>query len=74
MKEENLKSLQKAIENKSPSKRTKEETDAYNKSVNEYNAMVKDFNTKGELLNKQRSGIYNGWDNEATRFVDKHVP
>jgi hypothetical protein len=52
---------------------SKEEIDAYNKSVNEYNNSIKDINQKMAKLDETRAKLLNNWNSSAANFTGSHV-
>jgi len=55
-------------------KRTKENVDAYNKAVNEFNAKVNTSNAMHQDMNKKRSAALKNWNEAYDTFLDKHTP
>jgi hypothetical protein len=53
---------------------SKEDVDAYNKSVNEINAASQAFNSNSQMLNRQRSESLNEWNKAVNNFFDEHTP
>ena len=71
LKMENFEKLKKAF---NKSKRTKQDTDAYNDAVKEINAEVKNFNKFNDHLNEQRSKELKEWNNTVSRYMDTYMP
>jgi hypothetical protein len=55
-------------------KLSKEEVDAFNKSVNEINAATDAFNRTNQDLNKERENVLNDWNKTVNGFFDEHTP
>lgn len=53
---------------------SKEDVEAYNKSVNEINTASQSFNTTSQALNKQRTEALNDWNKAVNNFFDEHTP
>jgi len=71
---ENFEKMQKAMDSKSASSRTKEDIDSFNKAVNDFNAKVKKFNQVNDELNKKRGTMLKTWNDSSNAFLDKHTP
>jgi len=71
---ESFEKIKKVMDSKSASARTKEDIDAFNKAVNDFNAKVKKFNQVNDDLNKKRSTMLNTWNAASNAFLDKHTP
>ncbi|QES89373.1 hypothetical protein [Rhizosphaericola mali] len=74
IKEDNFSKLKKTFEAKSPKDRTKQDVDAYNKSVNDINVAVNTYNNTNNNVNKKRTEILTNWDNSQNQFNDVHMP
>ena len=74
LKEENFKNIKKAFDSKSPSDRTHQDVDAFNKAVNEYNATINLYNQTNNNLNNERAQIVNNWNNTEKSFMDNNMP
>ncbi len=53
---------------------SKEEVDAFNKSVNEINKASKNYNNINNELNKDRHETLDNWDKSVKTFYDEHTP
>lgn len=71
---DNMEKLKKSYETTAASKRTQQQVDAYNKSVNEFNSKVNAVNAMNQDLNKKRSSMLNSWNDAYETFLDKHTP
>jgi hypothetical protein len=74
LKQENFMKLKKQFDSKPSSKRTQQDVDQFNKSVNEINASGSAYNSLNSDLNKQRSTNLNGWNNAVKKFMDTYIP
>ena len=74
LKKENFEKIKKAYESKSQSDRTKEDVDAYNKSVKEINIAVNISNEANANANNKRNEVYKNWENTVKEFYDTHTP
>ena len=54
--------------------RTKEDTDSYNKAVNDINTASQKYNNTINNMNSQRSELLNGWNKAVKVFFDEHTP
>jgi hypothetical protein len=54
--------------------RTKDDVDAYNKALNEFNASVKVFNQTNQKVNAARSLAVNDFNDTEKKFSDEHMP
>jgi hypothetical protein len=73
MKQENFEKIKKSFEANKDS-RTKEDIDAYNKTVADYNKSGNTFNAVTEELNTRRINQINSWNTIIQSFFDRHVP
>src|SRR5262249_598692 len=71
VKSEELDKLKKSMDAKG-SGRTKEDVDAYNKAVNDFNAGVKNFNATNQKVNTGRTQVVNDWNDQEKKFADEH--
>jgi hypothetical protein len=69
---ERFESIKKEYEKKSSP--SKQDVDAYNKSVNDINKASQAFNNTNQSLNKQRKEVLNDWNKAITAFFDEHTP
>ena len=53
---------------------SKEDVDAYNKTVKEINAASEVFNSTSQELNKQRNAALSEWNKSVNSFFDEHTP
>jgi hypothetical protein len=66
--------IKKNMESMPASKRTKENTDAYNKAADEFNKKIKAVNAMHQEMNKKRTATLNAWNDAYEKFLDKHTP
>jgi len=69
---ERFESIKKEYEKKSSP--SKQDIDAYNKSVNDINKASQAFNTTNQALYKQRKEALNDWNKAVNAFFDEHTP
>jgi hypothetical protein len=74
LKEENFNKINKSFDAKSASSRTKEDVDAYNKAVKEFNEGVNTYNQINNKVNKERTQVLNNWESAEKKFADTHMP
>jgi hypothetical protein len=74
MKKEKLDKVKAAFDAKPEKKRTQQDFDQYNASVNEMNAGSNKYNATNDYLNKTRNTLFEKWNNAAAKFMDVHVP
>ncbi|MDP4149704.1 MAG: hypothetical protein Q8927_07075 [Bacteroidota bacterium] len=74
LKEEDFEKLKKAFNDKPASDRTKDDVNAYNKSVKDINQSVGAFNQTNQNLNSTRNQVLNNWSETQKRFADEHMP
>ena len=74
VKRESFDKVKKAYETKGSKSKSKDEIDAYNAAVNEFNAANKKYNEVNNTLNKKRTDVTNDWNSTATKFIDKYTP
>ena len=74
LKEENFMKLKKDFEAKPASKRTQQEVDQFNKSVNDINTAGNSLNAINATFNKQRSGALNDWEKAVKKYMDDYIP
>ncbi|HMK03355.1 MAG TPA: hypothetical protein VK489_04155 [Ferruginibacter sp.] len=53
---------------------TKQDVDAYNKSVNDVNKASQSFNNSNQSLSKQRKELLTDWNKAINSFFDQHTP
>ena len=73
VKQEEFEKLKKSMETKGSS-RTKDDVDAYNKAVKDFNGSVNAFNQTNQQLNAERSEAINTWNDTEKKFNDEHMP
>jgi hypothetical protein len=56
------------------SKTTKEDTDTYNKAVNEINKASDAYNNNNQYLNQNRKESLHAWNDAVDAFFDQHTP
>jgi len=74
LKQENLLTISKAMEDKSHGQRSEKEVNEYNSIVNEFNMIVNKYNEENDLLNKERNEIFDTWNKTVDKFINKNVP
>lgn len=74
LKEEAFTKAKKAFEAKPASSRTKEDVDAFNKTVKEYNEGIDAFNKTNNAVNKERTQALNAWEGAQKKFQDVNMP
>lgn len=73
LKKERFENVKKALDAKPKETRSKEDVDKYNNSLTDYNTSLATFNEINNLLNGQRSDIYNSWSKTCQEFTANHV-
>lgn len=63
-----------SLERKNQKDRSKEEIENYNAMVKEMNTKINEFNAASQKSNQERSNVVNGWNNSSETFLSKHVP
>ena len=66
--------MKKAFESKPAAKRTQQDIDAYNKSINEINNAVNAYNTINNQINKERSKAIDHWNDTVRKYLDNYMP
>jgi len=74
MKQETFDKLQKAVDSKSPSERSQQDIDKYNKGVKDINLAVQVYNKNNKELNDLRNKFNDDWNNTVEVFFSKHTP
>ena len=74
LKEEAFAKMKKAFESKPAAKRTQQDIDAYNKSINEINNAVNAYNTINNQINKERSKAIDHWNDTVRKYLDNYMP
>jgi len=74
LKEENLAKMKKSIDSKPQSSLTKQEIDAYNKAVGDFNVSVNAYNQLNDNINQKRDQVIQAWSEAEKQFLDAHVP
>ena len=59
---------------KKGSKRTKDDTDAYNKGVNDVNKATDGYNNNNNYLNEYRKDALDSWNKAVNAYFDEHTP
>ncbi len=70
---DNFEKIQKALEAKKKSKRTKDDIEQFNKAVETFNAEVNKYNETNKITNKGRADILAFWNKEVDNFFDQHT-
>lgn len=73
VKQEEFEKLKKTMDAKG-SDRSKDDVDAYNKAVKDFNASVSAFNQTNQQLNAARTQTINDWNDTEKKFNDEHMP
>jgi hypothetical protein len=74
LKNDEFEKIKKAFDAKPSNKRTQEDIDFYNKSVNELNASMESSNKLLLAMNSSRDKVMDNWDVTRKRFMELHVP
>jgi hypothetical protein len=74
LKEENFEKIKKTFDTKSPSNRTQQDVDGFNKAVNEMNAGIDRFNKVNNMINDNRNILLQQYNDSERTFVDVHMP
>lgn len=74
LKEEEFTKLKKQFDTKPASKRTQQDIDLYNNSVNDMNAALNKFNAALNDMNKESNATLNDWNKAYNRYMDDHMP
>lgn len=74
LKEENFKKIKKQFESKPSGKRTQQDIDQFNQAVNDFNYVLKNFNSTNNELNKERTSALNGWNKTYNDYLDDYMP
>ncbi|GLB50124.1 LIC11966 family surface protein [Neptunitalea lumnitzerae] len=69
-----IEKMGKAIENKKPKDRTKEEIEEYNNLIKDVNKQVAAYNKTNDVLNKERSRLLQQWESTSNNFLSQHIP
>lgn len=64
----------KLFDSKPASKRTQQDIDQYNKSINDINAASNNFNKTNNDLNKKRSAMLDNWNKSVKKYMDTYIP
>lgn len=72
LKEENFAKLKKQFDSRS--KKTQEDVDQFNKSVNDLNSSMDQFNKSNKDLNKQRESAIDNWNKVYKNYLDDYMP
>lgn len=71
---DNFEKMKKSMDSTPASKRTKENIDAYNKAVADFNKKVEASNANNQELNKKRSTVIKNWNEAYDDFLARHTP
>jgi hypothetical protein len=74
MKKEEFEKIKKAFESKPANRRTQDDINAFNQSIDDYNKAVNSFNKMSGELNTIREKAIGNWDTTRKKFMDEHVP
>jgi hypothetical protein len=74
LKSENFDKMSKAFNAKPARQRTQADVDAYNKGVNDINALSTQYNKTNQELNNNRGAYINKWNDTVNRFLDAFTP
>lgn len=74
LKNEEFEKIKKAFDAKPASKRTREEVDVYNRSIEDINAALSQSNNLLTAINSGRERVLDGWNVTRKRFMESHVP
>ena len=72
LKQENFEKIKKSMDGKG--NQTKEDIDAYNKAVKEFNAAVSTYNQTNNQVNTNRSQVLKEWSNSESSFANNNMP
>lgn len=71
---EKFEASKKTLEAKSQSDRTKEEVDNYNALVKQFNQEIVNYNKWNNSNFQEKSNVVNNWNSTGDLFISKHVP
>lgn len=74
LKQEAFTKMKKQFDLKPANKRTQQDVDQFNNSVNEINAASNNFNKSMAELNKQGSSALNDWNKTYSKYMDEYMP
>lgn len=74
LKKEMIEKLQKALEAKPASERTKDEIDGFNAKVKDYNETLARIRQANAEMNTGRKSAIDRWNGQGDAFIDRHVP
>ena len=74
LKEENFNNIKKAFDAKSPSDRTHQDVDAYNKAIKDINNEINISNQNNNEMNNLNAQILNNWSSTEKTFMDNNMP
>ena len=74
LKQENFKNIKKAFDAKSPSDRTNQDIDAYNKAIKDINNDVNAYNQNNNEMNNLNAQLLNNWNSTEKSFMDANMP
>jgi len=64
----------KSFDSKPASKRTQKDVDEYNKLLKDFNSSIVSYNKVNGALNTSRAKVLDNWEKVRKRFFDVHVP
>ena len=73
-KEENFNNIKKAFDAKSPSDRTHQDVNAYNKAIKDINNEINISNQNNNEMNNLNAQILNSWSSTEKTFMDNNMP
>jgi hypothetical protein len=74
LKNEEFEKIKKAFEAKPASKRTRQEVEVYNRSIDDINAALNQSNGLLTAMNSGRERVLDSWNASRKRFMESHVP
>lgn len=74
LKNEQFAEFKKAFDLKPQADRTQADVDAYNKRVNEVNALAQKQNSMNQASNQARGAVIDRWNKSSEAFFSRHVP
>jgi len=72
LKEESFEKLKNDFDNNS--NHSKDDINAYNKSIKDINDAVNNYNNTNNQLYEKRTDLLNNWNNGVNSFMDEHMP
>ena len=74
LKKEEFEKMKKSFEMKPANRRTQDDVNAFNKTVDDYNRAVTVFNKTSVELDKIREKVLDNWEATRKKFMDTHIP